>query len=129
MRRKRKSLSTFIRCVKRMKSAMSFKTKFVTSSKNPIKSKKHSSLMSTNKSYRRFPKTSIPNTLRNATNICLRCHFLTHSTKRPFSVLLRLCAGESLILMKSSSAKGKWRTLRYCNEGQLDWFAKETSHC
>lgn len=125
MKKKRKNLSTFIKCVKRMKSVRNFKTKFVTSFKNHIKSRKPSNLMSTNKSYKRFPKTSTPNTSKSAINIFLKCHFSTHSTKRPFSVLQKQSAGESLIPMKSLSAKERWQTFRYCREGQWDWSARE----
>lgn len=125
MRKKRKSLSTFIKCVKRMKSVRNFKTKFVTSLKNHIKSRKPSNLMSTNKSYKRFPKTLTPNTSKSAINIFLKCHFSTHLTKRPFLVLQKQSAGESLIPMKSLSAKERWQTLQYCREGQWDWSARE----
>ena len=127
MRKKRKSSSTFIKCVKRMKSVRNFKTKFATSLKNHIKSRKPSSLMSTNKSYKRFPKTLIQNTSKSAINIFLKCHFSTHSTKKQFSVLQKRSVGESLIRMKSLSAKERWQTLRYCREGQWDWSAREIS--
>ena len=83
-KKKRKNLSTSIKCAKKIKLLNNLKPKFAILLKSPTKSNKPLSLTNINKFCRLYPKISTLSTLKNATNTYSKCHFSTLSTKKQF---------------------------------------------